>query len=262
MDWKAICSEMLTYYLNVFGNNHMFLVFCACLVYLFFADKARRKTIILPSVLLILVIFNPPLYAFVWSRLLVRVYWRMFWILPVIPVIAYTMVHLVFHLKERAAAVFALTACLLLVIHGRSYVYNGEETSFRTATNIYKLPQEVIEVSDKLMELEKEPRAVIDSSLYCGVRQYTSKVKMMYGRDANGYIKKVKGKRRKTVRQLSKEKPNLKKVRKYMIKLDYPYYARCNDKDEINGFTSVDFLNAGFEVAAEVGNYTIYRVAE
>ena len=253
---------MLTYYRNVFGHNHMFLVFCACLVYLFFADKERRKTIVLPSVLLILVIFNPVLYYYVWNKLLVRVYWRMFWILPVIPVLAYTMVHLVFSLKERAGAIFALTACLLLVMHGGSNVYDGEETSFQTATNTYKLPQEVLAVCDQLTELEKEPRAVMDGTLYCGVRQYTTKVKMMYGRDANGYIKKIKGKRRRTVRQLSKDKPNLKKVRKYMIKLDYPYYARCNDKDELNGFTTVDFINAGFEVAAEVGNYTIYRVVK
>lgn len=54
--------------------------------------------------------------------------------------------------------------------------------------NAYKLPQEAIDVADALLELDTEPRVVMCSELYSYVRQYSTDIKMMYGRNIEGYI--------------------------------------------------------------------------
>ena len=256
MDWKTACQEMLDMYGSVFGNNHMFLIFLACLIILFITDREKRKTFLLPSLFLVILILNPVCYVFIWKKFLKYAYWRTFWMIPVIPVIAYTIVHLMMRAKEKAAGAAAVVLFLLLIVQGASDVYTGNETGFTDAPNTYKLPQEVIAVADALLELDDEPYAIVDPNLNVYMREYTSKIHMLYGRDAYGYIAKMDRRRRKVVKLLSEEKPDLKRLHKYMKHQGYPYYVRWNDRDTEVGL--VDFYDAGFTVASEIGNYTIY----
>ena len=261
MDWRAVCGEMLEMLRRVYGANHMIILFLAVLVWLWFVDKPARRMVVYPSLILTILLCNPVCYAYIWTRLMhPDYYWRVFWLLPVIPVTAYACIRLIARADKREAGAIAAVICLLVITRFGSNVYAYQDTAFREAENTFKLPQAAIEVSDALLEMDDHPHAVIDGTLNCYIRQYTTRIHMLYGRDAGGYIADIDKARKKVVKILSEPHPDLRLLYKRMEKMDYPWYVRCNDKDVEIG--PQDFLDAGFQIKKEIGNYTIYRIAE
>lgn len=63
--------------------------------------------------------------------------------------------------------------------------------TFIKAENAYKLPQQSVELSEKLLELEEEPMVLVPFTQYCYLRLYSGRIHMVYGRDADAYIKPI-----------------------------------------------------------------------
>lgn len=202
-----ILREEYDYFLAYSGGSAIMVLYVLSLIYLCFSGKEMRKKLFYPSVVLMLVILNPLCYKLLWSRLLGDVFWRMLWMLPVIPCIAYAAADLL----GRCGAYwrsFLLGACLLLVIlmSGKS-LYAGD-TGFVDTDNYYKLPQEALEVSNAILAADSMPRVVAPRSLYCYMRQYDSRIHLMYGRNAQGYISSITDIHAKVAREMEKEKPD------------------------------------------------------
>ena len=84
-----------------FAGNGFLVLWVVSLLYLFFAEKGKRKILVYPAILLGVLIFNPILYRYVWDKLFGYAYWRAFWMVPVLPVIAAAVVSLVGKMRGR-----------------------------------------------------------------------------------------------------------------------------------------------------------------
>jgi hypothetical protein len=114
-------------------------------------------------------------------------------------------------------------------------------------------------VADKLLELDDKPRAVVDSSLIVYLRQYSSDIHLLYGRNVYGYIDgMLKPDDYAIYRQYSPDTypKDLNGICEIMRsrKCTYfvtPYYWPISE-DNMEA--------AGFEKKAKVDKYTIYKL--
>lgn len=152
------------------------------LVYLWFAEKDRRRRVLLlymPLVLLFLY-FNPLFARLVYGLLEDGIYYRILWLMPVTVVIAYGAVSLYGRLKGRKKYFFALLSAVLVMLSG-SCIYASPH--FHKAENLYHMPQAVVEICDAIQVEGREVMAVFPKEMLSFVRQYTPFVCMPYGRE-------------------------------------------------------------------------------
>ena len=255
--------DFLNFMNEVYGGNLIPLLFILALIYIFFRAKELRRILFWPSLLLILLLWNPILYEFLWKRILAlassTAVWRIFWVIPVLSVIGFACVHLVRSLKGpwmqgAAAAVF-----LAVIAFTGTYVYTAPETSFSTAENKYKIPTQTIYVAEALLQLDDAPRVVMDEGLIYYMREYSSAIHMMYGRDVFGYIT-WHGQQYQDVlealRNINEE--NLQHVANRMRELDYEYLVINRNQ----GYDEEMFQKAGLVRASDALEFVICRLEE
>lgn len=250
---NAIWQETKTAY----AGNLLLPLYLASLVYLFFADRDKRKILIGPSVLLMVVIFNPWLYEKINTKFLNGTYWRAFWIIPVIPVIACAAVHLLTSLPKKWMKTLAALSIAVIVIGGGTCVYMEPGQEFTRATNIYKLPQEAVDVCNALLQQESEPHVVMDERLFYYTRQYSADIYQMYGRDAAGFIDQIQQDEKSVYDQMTSDSPDFNYIAQVMRKKGYNWLVRYSG-DQVGEITPE---SAGFELVDTVDGYNIYRLA-
>ncbi|MEE8886446.1 MAG: hypothetical protein SOI56_07785 [Eubacteriales bacterium] len=250
----AIWEEIRTAY----AGNLLLPLYLASLVYLFFADRDKRKILIGPSVILMLVIYNPWLYGKINEKFLSGTYWRAFWLIPVIPVIACAAVHLLTTLPKKWMKGLAAVSLAVIIIGGGTCVYLETNQEFTRTTNIYKIPQEAVDVCDVLLQKDSEPYVVMDSRLFCYTRQYSADIHQMYGRDALGFIDYIQPEEKSVYDQLSSESPDFCYVAEVMREKGYSWLVRYAE-DPVGDVTPG---SAGFELTDTVDGYNIYRLAD
>ncbi|MGF0065400.1 hypothetical protein ACQRCQ_09030 [Lachnospiraceae bacterium SGI.085] len=182
--WKEMFAFLQGYY-----NNgiilYIYVVSFATIMLL--GGRYLRKCIGWPTLVIMIVVFNPVFYRYVWLKCFNYGYWRVFWLFPVGFVISAAAIVWLEKIKQRKKqAVFLLAALVILGCNGKNMF--SKQLFYSDTKNLYKLPQEAIDVADTLLELDTEPRVVMCSDLYSYVRQYSTDIKMMYGRNAEGYI--------------------------------------------------------------------------
>ena len=187
ISWETIISNLT----DTFANNRFLILYALSLLYLFVFEKEKRRILVYPSLMVTFLVLNPVLYQHVYSHILDTSYWRMFWLIPLIPVVATTAVCLVGHMKHKTLKLLlAVLLCLLIVGNGY-YIYHHPLTSYEKATNAYKIPQETIDIIDYMHTIETAPAVILPPDLYLYAKQYTAYIHLMYGRDAEGYITSI-----------------------------------------------------------------------
>lgn len=185
-----------------------------------------------------------------------EVYWRMFWILPLPAVVAYAFAfHLKAPLPARKKAALAAGAALVIAVTG-SAVYTPQ--NFSRADNIYKVPQNVVELCDRIEEDAKMrgvsgKKAVVVNELLPYVRQYDAGIQMAYGRNALR-DKGFENKNCKKIYQLMcGAQGDFQEIKKYskMEGCNYLVYYKDN-------LASEALVELGYETVAEVEGYCIY----
>ena len=71
---------------------------------------------------------------------------------------------------------------------GGTFLYRGPGGSFVKAANAAKLPDDVVKIVDRLMELEERPRIIAQDPIGVYIRQYTGKIDQLFGRDLYWHI--------------------------------------------------------------------------
>lgn len=161
-----------------------------CLVYLLVRRKRNRNSRFLTRYIIwqYIVMFNPVFYYIAYlflegSNVYVRLYYTLF---PEI-CMAYILTLLIFDFKQRRNSVICAGACVaLIMVLGKPY---QEIANFSKPQNIYKLPQEVIEICDMINtdSPQVEPRVVASEGMNVYLRQYSSRIGMLYGRGPYDY---------------------------------------------------------------------------
>lgn len=205
------CVTSLSYITKMFWRQSGFLVlFFMALIYIVFGVKEKKNKTLLAgySGLILAVIYNPIIYfvAAIWLSggiYAIKQYMengmsngvRLFYTLPITFVIAYAMVELVNRIKNIwKKRILILFICLIIMGSGKNVYSNGEYTNggYVKAENIYKLPQEVLDISDVITEStaeNEECKVLISNDLIVYIRQYNSDICMPYGRgDVNTEI--------------------------------------------------------------------------
>ncbi len=165
------------------GNGLIVIWFLVSLGYL--AVREKRKTVrilfLYVPVVLLFLFFNP-LFAKVVGKVAGNdIYYRILWLIPISPVIAYAVTDIYGRLKGKSRFLFGIAAAFLIVISG-SFIYSNP--FFKKAENPYHVPQSVVEICDAIEVEGREVMAVFPMELLQYVRQYSGTVCMPYGREA------------------------------------------------------------------------------
>lgn len=261
MDWNGIVS-----WIAAEGTGHWFFVaFPIILMTLFIWFKGRCVRFLIPSLLITIVIVNPVFYR-IWDQLGLYAYWRILWIVPVIPVVGSLVPMVTEKIQRPWVKSAAVVAGLGTVVLSGTLLYSGPGGRFIVAANAAKLPGEVVEIADRLVELEKlegqdgqqkSVRVVAQHPLGVYMRQYSGEIDQLYGRDLDGYILGAKADARNVHNALSDGSiGNMASVAQFMIDDDYDYLVYNGSASK--SFETIDTV-ASYDICKSLARPTVIK---
>lgn len=251
--WKEMFQFLQGYYNN---GIVLWIYVVSFLTIMFWGGKRLRKLIGWPALALMIIVFNPFFYRYVWQKCFHYGYWRVFWLVPVTFVVSAAAIVWYEKIKQqKKQLVFLLVLIFFIGCNGKNMF--AKQMFYTDTRNAYKLPQEAIDVADALLELDTEPRVVMCSELYSYVRQYSTDIKMMYGRNVDGYIDGMNEDSMEVAKNLKRmEEGNWQHVVTLMknAECDYlviPQDERCTE----------DYMQQySFECLKQVDGYNIFKL--
>lgn len=166
------------------------IIYGIALIYLFInRTKLHYATELLCiNLILLLIILNPFFKKYIVNHLLNGLIWRAFWLIPITLTLSYVFVETFGWFMKRKRN-FILICVLFLIFTVNYCIYTP--SNFSLSTNPYKLPQACIDVCDYILEQEDQTKIIAPASLYSYIRQYTSKISLLFGRNIDGYMNGV-----------------------------------------------------------------------
>lgn len=170
---------ILQNYAGYHENGFLFGIFLFVLLYLWLTEKdkvMRALFVYVPVAILLLFFF--PIFRKIFVALMDdgETYYRLLWLLQMSVVSAYGAVKLF----GRHRRIGLVVISVIIIACGR-FVYQSEYIT--KAQNPYHLPEEAIEVAELIDPEEGWIVAVVPSDLIYYVRQYSSRIRMPYGRE-------------------------------------------------------------------------------
>lgn len=222
-------------------------------LYLFVYYKEYRGRFLYPIGMIVFCILNPLLYDILFYRI---AYWRLFWMIPDTLIIAIAITHMIKNSNRKLEKFFVLLIFSGVIIGLGKNVY--EEGEFGFVENWYKLPGEVKDVCDIMLEESSEPRCILPSSLFCEARQYSGEIQMMYGRNVQGFILGASETQKGIFTEMEKETPDYAYILETAINEDYDFLVTPKEK-EINEEILSD---CNYYKLGETKKYIIYHFEE
>lgn len=158
-------QDMMSWFNNGFGGNHFFSLYIICAIYLFIFDKDKRWKFVFPSLLFTVFILNPVCYKYLWSKTIGYSYWRLFWAIPVIPIVVMTAVSIVTMITDQKKRAGVAVLLAMLCLRSGAFIYSNGDTTFIKEESSYKLPGAAVGVADWLCAHDEHPRVVNDLSI-------------------------------------------------------------------------------------------------
>ena len=236
-------KELIRYMLdahNAYNGTGMMmaLYFVALMIIVFYCkDKHVKKAIILPSVLLIIVMYvGVPLYD-------TLVYYlkfydgRMFWMLitPIIISIGFT--YFVMGIDDDKLKILALILIIPISLYcGEFQISNA---MFKKAENAYRLPQSSVDITEYVTSEMDSPKLIVPYTIAHPFRQISTDVHLLYGEDAtSGRIWGTSGEFRMLCEEMEHVTPDLNVIMPVArdnnvnyILFDTVYTQFCEDGD-------------------------------
>lgn len=186
---REACAGVIANFKSFLGSGWlMWLCFLVALVFCFFWMKDKRKKLFTVSILGCAMIINPIVYRLIGTSFMSGVYWRLFWALPIVIVVAAVLTELTGRIsKDWVRFVTAIVLCLTIAAFGERVINRG---TYTLPENDYQIPQAAIDVSDIVLEANEDVTAmiIVPDELVCYIRQYTGKISLAYGRNIWGFI--------------------------------------------------------------------------
>lgn len=253
------CYAVWNEFMNFIGGRNgllHWLLFCAALLFCVLLGKGDRKRLFWPSVLVLLFFFNPLFYATIGTKFLSGVYWRLLWMLPVSFVIAYALTRLVYRQNKDAVRIAVIViACVCIIVTGER---EFSAKTYREKENEYEIAQAAVEISDIVAQnlLSWKENIIVPNELLCDVRQYSSAVGLLYGRNAGGFISDIAPDEQMVYEEMSKEEPDLSLVTEVARARECRYIVFNTSFHRI----PEDLTGYGYEKIAVVQeDYAVYR---
>lgn len=223
-----------------YAQGAVFVLTVVAIVYLYINCEDMRNKFLIPIVVMMLLIWNPILYKYIFSKV---VYWRLFWLLPNTILIATALIILFGKQKKIwTRLIIIVGAFLLITTNGVNVFANG---GFSIVSNWEKVSQETIDVCEIMLTLDDEPKALIHSSIFNEVRQYAPEIKMMYGRDVHGYIRWSEYMPLCIFYFLEADQVDYYAVMDYVIKEKYNFVVLPRNMGDVAVFEGYGFVEVG-----------------
>ena len=236
-------KELIRYMLdahNAYNGTGMMmaLYFVALMIIVFYCkDKHVKKAIILPSVLLIIVMYvGVPLYDTLVAYL--KFYdGRMFWMLitPIIISIGFT--YFVMGIDDDKLKILALILIIPISLYcGEFQISNA---MFKKAENAYRLPQSSVDITEYVTSEMDSPKLIVPYTIAHPFRQISTDVYLLYGEDATyGRIVRTKDELIRVCEEMEHVTPDLNVIMPIArdnnvnyILFDTVYTQFCEDGD-------------------------------
>jgi len=183
---KAYILDIIHMNNDYTGNGmYMALYFVTLLFIAFYVrEKKIKDGVLLPSLLMLLGVYFgiPFVHNFILSVYDDEIRARFFWILMVPAVTALGCTLFIRHLDTRKKRVIAVLAMLPVIFF--SGIFKLSDSMYRPAENLYRLPQTILDLSDAVLAEEEEPKLIVPYEIAHGFRQYSTRIRLLYGEDA------------------------------------------------------------------------------
>lgn len=175
-------SDVVELFRNYMGTGLIVIWYLISVVYLYVKEERKpfRILFVYVPIMILLFYFNPLFAAVVYGVAGSEIYYRILWLLPITPTIAYACVQIYGELKGFKKGLWILASAAVISVSG-SYIY--ENPFFRKAENPYHVPSDVVAICDMIEVPGREVMAIFPVELVQYVRQYSPVVCMPYGRE-------------------------------------------------------------------------------
>lgn len=164
------------------GTGIVTAVFLLCLAYLalFEKDRVKRCVFVYMPLVVIVVFLCPVTYVFYGKVSEAVTYYRLIWLIPVTPVIAYACTLMISNVKGVKGKLLVALVAVFLAFSGKLMYM---DRNMVRAENINHMPDVVIDICDALHVEGREVRAIVPEEFTQFVRQYDPCICLAYGRE-------------------------------------------------------------------------------
>lgn len=293
---QNVISDMLSAWKGYWGNGFYPWLLLLTMVYLvlFFRKKEVIRQMLFYVGILLFLFFCPVTAWLIQKCVGGDVYWRVLWLLPTVPLLAYGGTALIYgsrdsksptadepkeavadeqkktadvqwqtvtNEREAEASRFSVRILLLvlllagIVVSGKSLMDAG---FYERVHNFQKVPDEAAQICD-LINKQKEEGEVIylaaDDNIAAYVRVYDPSILMPYGRGGKGRTTQAA---RKLYTQLTSGMPVIKKVVKYAKSLECNYLVFPLPSQKKQDYMAMK----GYFLIGQVNSYGIFKYVE
>lgn len=161
------------------GQGWFLYLAVVCFVYLLVPKKEPWKSFWgLYGAFLLLIVFNPLIWRMVDLLGLDDEYYRFLWLIPLTPLIAYAGTGLIMKVSQKTLRVLALVGTVAVIVLCGQSIFTR---SWDAIENIYKIPDEVIEICEIIRaDCDKEePVVASDFDLSVLINQYAPEIDLI-----------------------------------------------------------------------------------
>lgn len=192
--WEEIVKGITQAYDNVFksfalywNKSWMLWITLACFIYLCFRKTTDiAKNLLVRYTVVCLILMYNPVFVYVAYVYLkgANSFVRVYYLLPIIYVTAYAFTDAVMRFRRKWTAYIAGAVLSGGVMLAGSTFYS--ETYFQATENIYKIPQEVLDIIGAMQGYDDDIYLIGPNQILPFLRQYDSNVYLLYGRNGAG----------------------------------------------------------------------------
>ncbi len=265
---------MADVFLQYHGDSLYLAAFAASLAFLYWREKKKQgatgKKAVTALLLAVVFVFNEAAYQIVGRLTNAATYYRFFWMLPVVFLLAYTFTEAVFE-GNRIQKIFAAAAFLMCLFAGANLFFLNRE-NYNRPINIYGLDPNVLTIADAIMDDwdsgqglargKDQPTAAFDMYLEYQVRTYEPRILWGISRQAylyqaeHGYDHKKYVRQQQIIAAVHEGIQNDgKALRRSLMKNGVDYLAIRSEFDMDSYLAAISVIPV-----AQSDTYTLYRV--
>lgn len=235
-------------FLEFTGDGKYFILFLISMLYIGIKEENKNRKIffIYYNLIVLILTLNPLFNKAVGGVFKEGVYWRIFWMLSIGFTISYAGVKFIENGNNKIHKTIITLAIIVIIGFSGKIMYNSE--NYEKMSNIYKLPDESIQVAQIIGEdNEEHKKALVSERLVAYIRQVDASIELAYKRDPEGYLYNEF--------VLAMLQGRSEDIANLALKNDCNYLVLRKDIP-----LTLDMGYFGFSVLDMTDNYTIYKL--
>lgn len=240
------------------GFYQYLLLVSAVYLLIFHRKKSGAKQILVSLAVILFVFFCPFTAAAIRACIGSDVYWRVLWLLPLIPAVAAAAAWFVTSKKSNLLQIFLLLlVTAAIAISGQQMLKDG---NFVRTANRQKIPDTAARICNIIQEAAaadgiSEIRIASDDDANSYIRVYDASIQMPFGRWGKGALTKAS---QKLYEEIISETPHYKKLARLALRAECNFLALPQrEKDPHAALAKYGYVEIGTS-----GSYTVYQLKE